>query len=400
MQEVWEADKVVSRITLLKKSPIQLFILPLLSLVGVGASVALTQHFYKIKSGLEGFKSFCNVTQTLNCDVVAASPYAKLFGLPLSNFAAAWFVVLFIVTLIAHKPYWRREALRISLGITFLGSAVSLAYLAVMAVQLKTYCLLCLAVDGVNLTAFLLVLSLKPEGFSKHKLDPPKWKVMLSSGGVASAFALWGLTTLDTASAIQPNDLKELVDSVLSTPIVAVNTGSEFPSIGSPSAKITVVEFSDFQCPFCRLGAFAVNSVVNRYPNQIRVVFRNYPLDMACNPQFETTTHPIACEAAHVAVCAQKYGKFEPIYQNLFEKQASFSPGRPLEIAADLGLDRAELRTCMDSQETSAALSKDIREATVLGVKSTPTFFINGHKMEGAYPVEAWDKIVDSLLNH
>ena len=178
-----------------------------------------------------------------------------------------------------------------------------------------------------------------------------------------------------------------------------MKTGEELPSIGPLSAKITIVEFSDFQCPWCRLGAFAVNSTINRYPHQIRIIFRNYPLDQACNPQFEQTAHPIACEAARVALCAQKQGKFETLYQELFEKQASFSPGRPAEIAKESGLNGIELQRCLDSPETSTAISNDIREATLLGVKSTPTFFINGHKMEGAYPVEAWNGIIDELLH-
>jgi protein-disulfide isomerase len=111
-----------------------------------------------------------------------------------------------------------------------------------------------------------------------------------------------------------------------------------------------------------------------------------------------STPHPVACEAARAALCAQDQGKFESAYQDLFEKQETFTQGRPLEIMKGIGVDESRIKGCMASPETNSRIAKDVEEANTLGVKSTPTFFLNGHRMEGAYPVPAWNHIIDRLL--
>jgi protein-disulfide isomerase len=207
-----------------------------------------------------------------------------------------------------------------------------------------------------------------------------------------------GLRALDE-SEISSSQAAMLAKATLDSPVIAVNSGPEFPSIGAgPGAPVTIVEFSDFQCPFCRLGAFIVNSVIQRYPTQVRVVFRNFPLDSGCNRKMERPMHAYACEAAKTAVCAYHQGKFEPVYQTFFENQASFAPGKVLELAQQAGADAASLNSCVNTTDTAAAISRDVEEAINLGIESTPTFFINGHKMAGAQPPIVWNKIIDELL--
>lgn len=387
----------MSAATFSKKSPLQIYLINLISLIGVGISVVQTQHFYDVRNGTSGFKSFCNVSETMNCDLVAASPYAELLGLPLSSFAAGWFLALFFVSLLAHNRFWRRESLRASLGISIVGNLISLFYLFVMVFKVKTYCLLCMGLDGINLLALILVLTLKPEGFSEHKPDIQKWKVLF--GGILGSLVIGMLLlkVLDSYS-IQKSDVEELANSVLNTPPLAIQIDDTYPSFGPKTAPITIVEFSDFQCPFCRIGAFAVHSVQNRYPENVRVIFKNFPLDQACNPQVQQSAHPYACEAAKIAYCANKQGKFKQVYEQFFDLQSTFAPGRQLEIAKSQGVDANQIQGCMDSEETRMAISKDIHEAVTLGVKSTPTFFVNGHKMLGAYPPVAWSRIIDQLL--
>jgi protein-disulfide isomerase len=137
---------------------------------------------------------------------------------------------------------------------------------------------------------------------------------------------------------------------------------------------------------------------MNTHLGQVRVEFRNFPLDQACNPEMRQTPHPVACEAARVALCADKQGKFEAVYNEFFDKQASFSLGRPLELAKGMGLDGLALDTCVSAPETAQTVNRDILEAVALGIKSTPTFFVNGYRVEGAYPVSIWNMLFDRLL--
>jgi protein-disulfide isomerase/uncharacterized membrane protein len=377
---------------------LKIFILNLLSLAGFSVAIFLTHHFYQVRNGTAGFKSYCNIAGQMNCDVVAASPYAELFkGLPISSLAAGWYLAFFLITVIAHNAFWRREAIRASLVITSFATLAAIPYFLVMAFTLKTFCLLCLVLDGIALTSLVTVLTLKPEKLSAQKLDFSKWKVFLLLTGASVLATALACKSMDGGN-MGSTEAADYVDSILKSTPIAVKTGAGAPSIGPEAAPITIVEFSDFQCPYCRIGAYAVHSAMNTHLGKVRIEFRNFPLDQACNPEMHQTPHPVACEAARIAMCADKQGKFESIYDELFDKQATFQPGRPLELAAALGLNGPALTACASSPETAQTVSRDIAEAVALGIKSTPTFYVNGYLVEGAYPVPVWNLLFDRLL--
>ncbi|MGK5082438.1 thioredoxin domain-containing protein [Bdellovibrionota bacterium FG-1] len=381
-----------------RPAPRRFWVLAALALAGVGFSVSLTQHFYEMRNGSAAFRSFCNIGSTINCDVVAASRYAEVFGgLPLASFATGWFLALFAIVLKARNPFWRRECVRAALGIAVSGMLFSLGYLLIMVNILKTLCLFCLVIDGINLIILGLVLSLKPEGFSHHKPDRAKWKLLLGTVGASLVIAVLGLRTLD-AGALPTSTVDDYANAALGNPILPVNAGPEFPSFGPAQAPITIVEFSDFQCPFCHNGALILHSVMERFPNQVRVVFRHWPLDHTCNRKVERPMHAYACEAARAAACAQKQSKFQAVYETYFENQAGLGLGRAIQLAEQAGVNGSELITCMNSPETANIVSRDLEEGIQLGVGTTPTFFINGHKMEGAMPPSVWFKIINTLL--
>jgi len=376
----------------------KLTLLSALSLAGLGVSASLTQHYYEVRNGTAGFKSFCNIADTMNCDVIAASSYAELFaGIPLSSFAAGWFVALFILSLMARIEESRRETLRAALAISGIGCVFSLVYLVIMAGVLKTYCLLCLVLDGINFAALATVISLKPESLKTHPVDTARWR-SISTAVVASLLitvvALKGMDKLSIKSSL----VDEAVQEVMNTPVLPIQTGEEFPSFGSKNAPITIVEFADFQCGHCRQGALILHSILNRYTGKVRLVFKNFPMDPACNREVQHAGHPVACEAARAAHCGHQQGKFEPVYEELFEHQETLSPGKPLELAKAKGLDEAKLQACMNSADTAGSVVRDLEEGKRLGVRATPTFFVNGRKIEGAYPVPVWIKIIDQLL--
>jgi len=381
--------------------PLRLGLLAALALAGTGVSVYLTQHYYEVRNGSAGFKSICNLSSTMNCDAVAASKFADFLpGLPLSSFAAGWFIALFVIALIARGAFWRREGLRAALVLSAFGTLMSLFYLVVMATVLKTYCLFCLAADAISVSSFLVVLSLKPEGLAKIKLDASKWRTFAGITGAALIVALLGLRGLDNSERNRSEE-QDAIRAVLASPVLSVNSSAEFPSIGPADAPITIVEYSDFQCPYCRLGAFELNTVVSRYPTQVRVVMRNFPFDQACNRKVERLMHAHACEAAKAALCAHKQGKFVAAYEALFQNQDNVTAGTPgvaNKIVLDTGIDAQKFNECIGSADAAAAVSRDIEEAINLGVNSTPTFFINGHRIEGGKPPAVWSQIIDEML--
>ncbi|MEK6579082.1 MAG: thioredoxin domain-containing protein [Bdellovibrionota bacterium] len=375
----------------------RLKLLIVLSLIGMTLGALLTQHFYEIREATGGFKSYCNLSSHVNCDVVAASTYAELaFGLPVSSFVVGWFLALFGVLWMARDRFWYRESLRAAFLLTGVGSVLSIIYFGIMVAVLHTYCLLCIGVDLISLISFGIIISLKPEPLSKAKLDRAKWKsfAILTALGVAAS--VFGLKVFET-SKVSNSDIEEMVSSVFISAPISISSGPEFPSLGSPQAPITIVEFSDFQCPYCRASALMLNTLLNRFPGKIRVVFRNFPLDQACNRMMQNPGHTYSCEAARVALCAHQQGKFQPAYEAIFEKQSALAPGKAAEFAIAAGVDATTLQSCVSTPEVQDKVTKDIEEGIKLQVKGTPAFYINGYRSE-ALPLKAWVKVIEQVL--
>jgi len=380
------------------QSPKRLYFLNLVALIGWVFSIILSEHYYTVRNGSEHFRSSCNIGQTFNCDVIAASSYSELFaGLPLSSFGAGWFLGIFIISVIAHSVFWRRESTRALLGMSMAGVLVSLYYFAVMALRLKTFCLFCLGVDAMAVAALGLTLSLRPEGFREHPWEPSKWKVFAFTV-LGSLLAMTiGLRGLDQSTSSEGS--LESAERILSSPVERIPEEGLSSVIGPQNAPITIVEFSDFQCPYCRLGALSLNTVFNRYPGKIKVIFRHFPLDQSCNSEVQSTAHPAACEAAQIAHCAHQQGRFDIVYETLFEKQSQLQAGHVLHLIQPIpGLQMSTLEACMNSPETQVKISQDIQAGKQLKVEGTPTFFINGHRIVGILPPQDWYKIIDALI--
>lgn len=158
---------------------------------------------------------------------------------------------------------------------------------------------------------------------------------------------------------------------------------------GPNDAPVTIVEFSDFECPFCNNAAATIRQVLDKYPNQVRVVFRDYPV---------ASLHPRASKAHEAARCAGDQGKFWEYHDLLFERAPRLSPEDLKQYAQDLRLDSAAFGQCVDTGKFAAEVEKDTQEAMSLGLTGTPNFFINGRQLAGAQPLEAFQKLIDAEL--
>jgi protein-disulfide isomerase/uncharacterized membrane protein len=367
-------------------------VITLLALAGILVSIYLTRHFYDVRTGTAGFQSSCNISSSMNCDAVAASSWSELaFGLPLSGFAAGWYLAILILSLMARLEDWRRGLERVMLAMCGTAFALSVFYLAVMAIRIRTYCLYCLLTDIIN--AGLLGCALL---LPRRDGRTPDWKAVIGVTIVSLGITLLLLTPAGQGRP-RTSDVAELVRSTLESPALPVDASPEYPTLGATDAPVTIVEFSDFQCPFCRLGAVLMNTLLNRYPGQVKVVFRNLPLSPECNAKMTHPMHPVACEAARTALCAHRDGKFKAVYEAIFENQESLAPGKPAEYARAAGIDPDRLKACAESLGISEAIRKDVAEADRLEIQSTPTFFINGHRVDGAMPLQVWSGLIEKL---
>ena len=169
--------------------------------------------------------------------------------------------------------------------------------------------------------------------------------------------------------------------------VYAVNTAGS-PAMGPANAPVTVVEFSDFQCPFCGRVVPTMKQIEKEYGDKVRIVFKHLPLAM----------HTKAPKAHAASVAADKQGKFWEMHDLIFANQREMSEAKYVEYAKQLGLDVDQFTQDMNSPETKKRVDSDAAEAAKLGVTGTPGFFINGKFTSGAKPFTEFKRIIDQQL--
>lgn len=173
----------------------------------------------------------------------------------------------------------------------------------------------------------------------------------------------------------------------LKPPVVDVATAGRPEKGGGAKAPVTMIVFSDYECPYCKRGEVSVEEVLKQYGDKVRIVFRNYPLPF----------HADAKPAAEAALCANAQGKFWEYHTKIW-KIAKLSPENLKKAAGEAGLDQAKFDKCFDSNEFAKTIDEDIAAGSAVGVTGTPAFFINGRMLSGAQPFEKFKEIIDQEL--
>jgi protein-disulfide isomerase len=160
------------------------------------------------------------------------------------------------------------------------------------------------------------------------------------------------------------------------------------PAKGPANAPVEMIEFSEFQCPFCLRVNPTLQQVMSTYGDRVRWVHRHYPLP----------NHPNAQPAAEASACAAEQGKFWPYYDRLFANQSRLSVADLKEHAVAIGVDAARFNACLDTHKLKKVVDEDIRAGAEAGVSGTPAFFINGRMLSGAQPFSEFKRIIDEEL--
>ena len=216
------------------------------------------------------------------------------------------------------------------------------------------------------------------------------------SAGLLVGYGMWGgestvaQTTLSSQQSAQASVAQTSVQTETSRYVRYDIPSEGFPSLGPEDAPIVVVEFSDFQCPFCkRFHDETFQQLLAAYPGKIRFVYRHLPL---------TSVHSEAFPAAEASMCANEQDAFWQYHDKLFENQDKLGRELYLQIAGDLGLNGAAFEDCLNSQKYKDVVQKDLDFALDLGAGATPTFFINGLAVVGAQPLAVFKQVIDKEL--
>jgi protein-disulfide isomerase len=174
----------------------------------------------------------------------------------------------------------------------------------------------------------------------------------------------------------------KLLDDPVSIPV------SGAPVIGPGDARITLVEFSDFQCPYCVKAVGQLKAVMKAYPNDVKLVFKQFPLD----------SHSQAAGAALAAIAAQRQGKFWAMHDALFAHREDLSRKSLFTVAAGVGLDMKRFTTDIDSPDTRRTVARDQEDGEKAGVEGTPTIFIDGRRYNGSLALDSIRPVLDTEL--
>ena len=190
-------------------------------------------------------------------------------------------------------------------------------------------------------------------------------------------------------SAEVPRRLRERAKVAVFLAAPRYDVTAEGPSKGPADAAVTIVEFSDFQCPYCQRVLTTVNEVLAKYPEEVRIVYRHLPLDRI---------HPNARGAAEAAACAEEQGQFWAYHDKLFQNNKALGKEDLLRYATDAGLDATRFQACFDEGRFKDKVEADLQAARAVGISGTPAFVVNGILLSGAQPAEEFYKVIDQEL--
>lgn len=368
----------------------------------VCAGISLKSYFRVQTSGMLE-ESFCSINETFNCDAVEASSYAAIAGIPIAGLGLIYYI--FILGMTAYARFGRGHtypALTFTWWTTWPAVAFAMFLMYISGWVLNTICLTCV---GMYIANFLLFITLfvamgvpLKQFFSfffgywftvftgkKKNIDfsPRFWMYLLA---VVVVFGI-GLIFVSSAAAKieRPTkiEMQEYLDRHFrqSKYDIKINE-SEVPVWGKRGAPITIIEFSDFKCPFCKVAAFSLKPFLSEYKKDIAFYFVNYPLDNECNHYMENQMHPGACTAARAAICSNTFGKFWEYHDLLFRKKGDYTIESVSALAKSIGIPEQEFVECVNSGETDRRLMDDIESARKIYITGTPSVFVNNRQLK------------------
>jgi protein-disulfide isomerase len=219
--------------------------------------------------------------------------------------------------------------------------------------------------------------------------------ILAFAAGVLLGYVVWG-TESAAATALSAQTASQSTGPVVGAPVTQqpqytrydIPTDN-FYALGPADAPITIVEFSDYECPFCRRWhAEVYKPLLAAYPGKIKLVYRNLPL---------TSIHPDALGAAEAAMCAGEQDVYWKYHDKLFSSE-SLGNSVYLQYAQDLGLNMTTFKACLSDHKYQKTIETDSDFAINLGIRSTPTFFINGLALVGAQPLDVFKQVIDKEL--
>ncbi len=411
----------------------------LLCLVGGALALILLGKHYGVAVLGEAALAACGVGE--GCDIVSQSAYSVFAGLPLAAWGLFFYgalLALLAPTLFDSENAAATPARAAAFSLVAVAVVLDFVLFGLQLVVIKAFCKFCVATYFVNLLLLAALWPWRPFSQALNFVFTPgarpalaAWivaclaigtaavagnaalaeKKALAAGSIlgipfapaapaspaagapvvkgsleeqlaeAQAEAKKWKNTLDDDRLLTIYRNQKARDDFNNAPVEKLDV-SRSPFQGPRDAPITVASYSDFMCPFCRDLAVGLKSYLPTTGNQVKSVYKHFPLDKTCNPSLGSTVHPGACDLALAGICAEESGRFWDFHDKVFARRWDRATREDvLKIGASVGLEGPKLAACMDSAATRGRLLKDVEEAARVGVGSTPTVLVNGRKL-------------------
>jgi protein-disulfide isomerase/rhodanese-related sulfurtransferase len=388
-----------------------------LAILGGLMSIYTINHHLHVKA--EGETDFaCNINEIFSCDDVVNTRYSEVAGIPLGVWGLGYFLATLLLLCLALL---RGKSIKTWLQTYTAMAAVALG-VAILAVHtmwfaIGAFCPSCLEIhiavllqaaavvifwkqiplpysikalfQGGVVSAVVVVLTVAGFKLVEPRITPPPKTAESRPPPLEASRLEAGIPNLDFSLKTHDMRIHRSADSGL---------GEDYRK-GRDDAEVVIVEFSDFQCPGCAGGARFLGSLVERYGDEILLVFKNYPLDRHCNSGITRRYHEHACEAAVVARCAGAQGKFWEFHDLAFAQGRQMNSDKIREWAVEAGLSDSQIDACLaDKDEALRKIRKDISEGERFGIEGTPTIFLNGRKLL-SYDYSAFTRELERILS-
>ncbi|MDE0025845.1 MAG: thioredoxin domain-containing protein [Spirochaetaceae bacterium] len=368
----------------------------MLVVAGLVLTVVLTNNYFQ--HVVAGQVSGCSISNYVDCDRVSESRFAAVAGVPISAVALAVYGAMgVLLALPLLRPFRRLAAvnLDVATALSGLSTVVALALLVIAAVVIRALCLYCAALQLVTFALFAVLLWRRGRagaaaGGGRQARGPGtafgSAALALAAGGVVAAGATLALET--SAIGLAGRSASSSAGGLGATSLYLSRTTQRFtlaqsPGVGPADAPVQVVVFGDYNCSHCRSFDPEALKLAEDFPDDVRVVFKFFPLDATCNPYMGREQVSSSCVAAAAAYAAHKQDRFLDFHLLLYEHFQNHAPARVLANAEEAGIDDVEaFLTDLQSEDTARHIRRDIDEAVQAGVQGTPTVFVNGRRLE------------------
>ncbi len=391
-----------------------LILLIIFSFLGIVVSGILIEHHVHPETSSKLLQSVCEIGGKSGCDVINQSEASTVLGMPIAFWGFLFYSFVFCFALFygRHKKIF---FIRLIFWFSIFGFLVDFTLFLYSILIVDAICSLCVisyicTIGMLIISGFILKRTSKGESLMKFDFDfiwlsqQPVTVTILCFSLIFSIFVgsfvfLYAKSSSNIGLSSQNHDVlleeawKAFQREYESIPVQIIPI-EHSPYKGAIDPVLTIVEFADFLCPHCKIAGDSLGEIIKKYPKSIKVVFKNYPLDQACNDNIKQKFHEGSCKIAYLGLCSsrQKVSSFWKIHDRIFANHTKWIQLNPIQnssftnIISSIGVNPTLALSCLKQEKTKKDTIKDIKLGDSLGLSSTPTLFFNGKKMRGGIP--------------